>query len=285
MEYWLSGQPDAKTVVVFCHRMDGKLGADYGRVRVEPLLRSKRACLLSPSIPSLSASPPYDTNRPVQWLKQWTEDIMYLLEELGAEHVYVLGLSWGAQLCLNLAMACQEKGLLRGVSQIGGSYWDTKLVQYKVGPDAGGDTVKAVFTKPSVVRPLAYLLIRPFVSKMGDVSLFPEKELGPLREHFGQELSVFGEGMVRSMSYFLHQNWQVGCLAGYQETEHYVDLSKFDPAIPMHVNLGKEDNCANLQQQPFLDQVHHAELKMYEGSHGGFPLDSIIDSLMRASKV
>merc|ERR1712000_383889 len=105
----------------------------------------------------------------------------------------------------------------------------------------------------------------------GDVSMIPEKELGPLREHFGEDLALFGEGMIRSMSYFLHQNWQVGCLGGCQEAEHYVDLSKFDPAIPMHVNLGKEDKSVDEQQQPFLDQVEHAEFKIYEGSHFAFP--------------
>lgn len=282
MEYWISGQPASKTVVVFCHRMDGKLGADYGRAKVEAVLRARNACLVSPSVPSLSASPPYNTDRPVQWLQQWTQDMLHLLEELGAEHVYVLGLSWGAQPCLNLAMACQEKGLLRGVAQIGGNYWDTKLVQYKIGADAGGDAVKVLFTRPILVRPLAYLLIRPMVPMMGDVSMFPEKELTPLRKHFDGDMALFGEGMVRSMSYFLHQNWQVGCLAGCQEAEHYVDLSRFDPAIPMHVNLGKEDNSTDEMQQPFLDQVEHAELRRFEGSHAGFPLDEIIQGLMTA---
>mmetsp|Transcript_60357 Transcript_60357/g.134638 ORF Transcript_60357/g.134638 Transcript_60357/m.134638 type:complete len:227 (-) Transcript_60357:258-938(-) len=101
MEYWLSGQDGASTVIVFCHRMDGKLGCDYGRSKVDAMLRSRNACLISPSIPSLSASPPYDTDTPTKWLKQWNEDMLQLLHELRAEHVYVVGLSWGAQLCLS----------------------------------------------------------------------------------------------------------------------------------------------------------------------------------------
>lgn len=282
MEYWLSGPGDSHKVVVFCHRMDGALGIEYGKDKVQAVLQAKGARLLSPSVPSLSGSPPYQTDRPEQWLRQWTEDMMHLLEQLGAKEVYVVGLSWGAQLALNLAMACQNKGLLRGIGQIGGQYWDTRKVVYKNGVDAGGDTVKAIFSKPWVVKPLAYLLIRPFIPMMGDVAgTMPEAEVTSLKANFGQDLAVFGQGMIRSMSYFLHQNWQVGALSATQEVNNHVDLAALDPKIPVLLFLGEHDRMANEMQQPFLDQVKHAELKRFQGSHCGFPFDEILSTLLR----
>jgi len=281
MEYWLSGEVGSKTAVVFCHRMDGKCGVLYGRTRVEAVLKARGAVLVSPSVPSLSASPPYDTESATQWLSQWTEDMVFLLKKLGAEHVYVLGLSWAAQLCLNLAMACQRQGMLRGIAPIGGNYWDTRRVQYKYGPDV--PEWSKIFAKPAVIRPLAYLMIRPFISKMGDMSMMPEKERETLTKHFGEDLASFGSQMVRSMSYFLHQNWHVGLLSfGSRDADEYVELSKFDPSIPLHVYLGTDDNMVGPQQQPFMDQVKHAELKQFEGSHCGFPLDEIITGIMDA---
>jgi pimeloyl-ACP methyl ester carboxylesterase len=281
MEYWLSGDVGSKTAVVFCHRMDGKCGVMYGRTKVEAMLKTKGAVLVSPSIPSLSASPPYETVSATQWLKQWTEDMMFLLKELDVEHVYVLGLSWGAQLCLNLAMACQTRGMLRGIAPIGGNYWDTRRVQYKYGPDV--PEWSKIFAKPAVIKPLAYLMMRPFIPKMGDVSMMPEKEIECLKKHFGEDLTPFGTSMVRGMSYFLHQNWHVGILVfASRDADEYVEISKFDPSIPIHLYLGEDDNMVGPQQQPFLDQVKHAELKKFKGSHAGFPLDEIIVSIMDA---
>eukprot|EP00927_Polykrikos_kofoidii_P082858 TRINITY_DN8352_c0_g1_i1.p1 TRINITY_DN8352_c0_g1~~TRINITY_DN8352_c0_g1_i1.p1 ORF type:complete len:382 (-),score=60.87 TRINITY_DN8352_c0_g1_i1:74-1219(-) len=281
MEYWLSGVVGSKTAVVFCHRIDGKCGATYGRAKVEAMLKSRGAVLVSPSIPSLSASPPYDTESATQWLKQWTEDMMFLLKELGVEHVYVLGLSWGAQLCLNLAMACQEQRMLRGIAPIGGNYWDTRLVKYEYGPDV--PEWSKIFAKPAIIRPAAYLLMRPFISKMGDVSMMPEKEMETMKKHFGEDLTLFGTGMVRGMSYFLHQTWHIGLLSfESRDADEYVELSKFDPSIPIHLYIGADDNMVGPQQQPFLDQVKHAELKQFEGSHCGFPLDEIIAGIMDA---
>lgn len=283
MEYWLSGEVGSKTAVVFCHRMDGKCGVLYGRSRVEAVLKAKGAVLVSPSVPSLSGSPPYDTESAIQWLEQWTKDMLFLLKELGVEHVYILGLSWGAQLCLNLGMACQKQGMLRGIAPIGGNYWDTRLVKYS--DKMGSDVPKwsNIFAKPAIIRPLAYLMIRPFISKMGDVSMLPEKEMESLKKHFGEDLTPFGTLMVRSMTYFLHQNWHVGVLAvESRDADEYVELSKLDPSIPIHVFLGNDDNMVGPQQQPFLDQVKHAELKKFEGSHAGFPLDDIITDIMDA---
>lgn len=282
MEYWLSGEVGSKTAVVFCHRMDGKCGVLYGRTKVEALLKTKGAVLVSPSVPSLSASPPYDTESATQWLKQWTQDMMFLLRELGIDHVYVLGLSWGAQLCLNLAMACQRQGMLRGIAPIGGQYWDTRQVQYKMGSDV--PEWSNIFAKPTIIRPLAYLMIRPFISKMGDVGMLPPKEVETLKKHFGEDLAPFGTQMVRSMSYFLHQNWHVGMLSiESRDADEYVELSKFDSSIPLQVYLGDDDNMANLHQEPFLEQVKHAELKRFQGSHAGFPLDEIITCIMNAN--
>mmetsp|Transcript_75266 Transcript_75266/g.234342 ORF Transcript_75266/g.234342 Transcript_75266/m.234342 type:complete len:383 (+) Transcript_75266:88-1236(+) len=283
MEYWLSGQLGSKTFVVFCHRMDGKMGVDYGRAKVEPLLNSRGVCLLSPAIPMVSASPPYDTPKPVQWLKQWSQDILHLLRELGAEHVYVLGHSWGAQLCLNLAMSCQEKGLLRGIALIGGFYWDTTRIQYKASDRVGGAWGKALFAQPVVVRPMAYLLIRPFLSKAADASKIPKKQLALIKEHFGEDVGSYCRGMFRGLSYCLHQWWQVGALSAGKEAEQYVDLSKFNPAIPMHVTLGQNDNLASQQQQEFLAQVPHAEHRMFEGSHMAVPLAQIIEDIIVAT--
>jgi len=283
MEYWLSGQLGSKTVVVFCHRMDGKMGVDYGRAKVEPMLKGKGACLLSPTVPTLSASPPYDTTKPVQWLKQWCQDILHLLGELGAENVYVLGYSWGAQLCLNLAMSCQEKGMLRGIALIGGFYWDTTRIQYETSDEAGGAWAKALFAQPAVVRPMAYLLMRPFLSMAADPSAIPEKELPLIKEHFGEDLKPYCDGMLRSLSYCLHQWWQLGALAGDKEADQYVDLSKFNPAIPMHVTIGNDDNLAPQQQQEFLAQVPHAEHRMFEGSHMAVPLAQIIEDIIVAT--
>eukprot|EP00411_Alexandrium_monilatum_P093268 CAMPEP_0175745482 /NCGR_PEP_ID=MMETSP0097-20121207/58095_1 /TAXON_ID=311494 /ORGANISM="Alexandrium monilatum, Strain CCMP3105" /LENGTH=382 /DNA_ID=CAMNT_0017053883 /DNA_START=162 /DNA_END=1310 /DNA_ORIENTATION=+ len=283
MEYWLSGQLGSKTVVVFCHRMDGKMGIDYGRAKVEPMLNGRGVCLLSPTVPMVSASPPYDTIKPVQWLKQWSQDILHLLRELGAEHVYMLGHSWGAQLCLNLAMSCQEKGLLRGIALIGGFYWDTTRIQYKASDRVGGAWGKALFAQPVVVRPMAYLLIRPFLSKAADASKIPKKLLPLIQEHFGEDLGPYCRGMLRGPSYCLHQWWQVGALSAGKEAEQYVDLSKFNPAIPMHVTLGQNDNLASQQQQEFLAQVPHAEHRMFEGNHVLFPLAKIIEGLIAAT--
>jgi pimeloyl-ACP methyl ester carboxylesterase len=282
MEYWLSGDIGSKTAVIFCHRMDGKCGAIYGRTKVEAVLKDKGVVLVSPSMPSLSASPPYDTMSATQWLNQWSQDMMFLLEDLGVEHVYVLGLSWGAQPCLNLAMACQKKGMLRGIAQIGGNYWNTRRVDYPY-----DSKWVEIFTKPTIMRPLAYLMMRPFISKMGDLSsMMPEKEIETMSKHFGEDFSLFGPLVVRSMTYFLHQNWQVPMLGiGSRDADEYVELSKFDPSIPIHVCLGTDDNVVGPQQQPFLDQIKHAELKQFEGSHTGFPLDEIIASIMVAKKM
>jgi len=284
MEYWLSGEVGSKTAVVFCHRMDGQCGVLYGRTKVEAVLKTKGAVLVSPSVPSLSASPPYDTESATQWLKQWSEDMMFFLKELGVEHVYVLGLSWGAQLCLNLAMACQKQGMLRGIVQIGGNYWDTRLVQYNDCPGSDVPKWAKIFAKPAIIRPIAYLMIRPFISKLGDMAMLPEKEMGGLKKHFGEDLTPFGTLMVRSMSYFLHQNWHVGILGvESRDADEYVELLKLDSSIPFHVNLGIDDNMVGLpQQQLLLDQVKHAELKRFEGTHAGFPFDEIIANIMDA---
>mmetsp|Transcript_38451 Transcript_38451/g.119640 ORF Transcript_38451/g.119640 Transcript_38451/m.119640 type:complete len:284 (-) Transcript_38451:112-963(-) len=283
MEYWLSGQLGSKTFVVFCHRMDGKMGVDFARAKVEPMLQAKGACLLSASVPCISASPPYETLKGVQWLQQYCQDMLHILGELGAEEVYVMGWSWGAQLCLNLAMACQEKGLLRGISLIGGFYWDTKRITYEMSADTGGAFAKALFAAPSVVRPMAYLMMRPFLSMAADPSTLPEKEAPYVKEYWGYpDLTLYGEEMLRSMSFSLYQMWQLGALAGAREVDHYVDLSKFDTSIPMHANLGKEDQLSDQQQKPFLEQVPHAQLKMREGSHMGCPLDVIIEDILSA---
>jgi len=282
MEYWLSGEVGSNTAVVFCHRMDGKSGVDYGRTRVEAVLKTKGAVLVSPSVPSLSASPPYDTESPTHWLNQWTEDMTFLLKELGVDHVYVLGLSWGAQLCLNLAMACQKQGMLRGTAPIGGDYWDTRQVQYKQGSDV--PEWANMFGKPAIIRPMAYLMIRPFISKMDAATMMAEKEVECLKKQFGEDLSPLGSQMVRSMSYFLHQNWHVGILSkGSRDADEYVALSQFSPSIPFHLYLGSDDNLAGLQQQQQLsEQVKHAELKRFEGTHAGFPLNEIIVGIMDA---
>merc|ERR1712007_41365 len=77
----------------------------------------------------------------------------------------------------------------------------------------------------------------------GDMSMMPEKERETLTKHFGEDLASFGSQMVRSMSYFLHQNWHVGLLSfGSRDADEYVELSKFDPSIPLHVYLGTDDN-------------------------------------------
>mmetsp|Transcript_60357 Transcript_60357/g.134639 ORF Transcript_60357/g.134639 Transcript_60357/m.134639 type:complete len:185 (-) Transcript_60357:44-598(-) len=152
-----------------------------------------------------------------------------------------------------------------------------------VGAGLGGDWVKTIFGNRVLARLLAYLLFRHFVDKLGDTSRYQEKELRFLKPHFGEDLSLFGAGLVRGMSYFLHQWWQVGYLAGCKEANHYVDLQGFDPAIPVHVHVGTEDNICPEQSQQFLGQLPHGRFLEYEGTHGGFPLHEIIAGLLDAA--
>lgn len=277
LEYWLSGELGSKTVVVFCHRMDGKIGVDYGKEKVQEVLTSKSACLLSVSTPSISASPAYDSDSPVQWLRQWNQDMLALLQELGARNVYVLGLSWSGQPCVNLAMALQEQGMLRGVGCIGAAMWETKSRVWNI--PSQNSAAAAIFSKYFLIKPLAYLMIRPFVPMMGDVKAMGETEATYITKFFGGDVKLFGEGTIRSLSYFLHQNWQLTRTCLLKEADEYVDWAKFDPSIPFHLNIGIEDDTTRAAQPQYNELVKHAKLQEYEGSHGGFPLDRIIEQL------
>jgi len=264
--------------VVFCHRMDGKVGAEYARQKVEEVLKLKSACLLSPSVPSLSASPPYETDAPVQWLQQWNQDMLALLHELGAKDVYILGLSWGSQPCANLAMALQEQGMLRGVGMIGAALWERKGRSWNIPAQNG--TMAAMFSNYILIKPLAYLMIRPMISSMANAEgMMGENEVFYLKRYFGEDFKSFGDGTARSMSFFLHQNWQVTRTCLLRDAKEYVDWAKFDPSIPFHFNVGQKDELTLAAHPDYNKLMKHAKVLEYEGSHSGFPLDQIIKQL------
>merc|ERR1719150_2403704 len=113
-----------------------------------------------------------------------------------------------------------------------------------------------LFSKQCLIKPLAYLMIRPMVPMMGNVektmqqAMKPEEartEVEALRSHYG-DLDAFGQGMIRSMSYFLHQNWQVTFTSLVAELNDYVDWAKFDPSIPFHINIGDGDSITAAAQ-------------------------------------
>jgi len=286
LEYFIAGAVGSKSVVVFLHRMDGKAGADYGRTSVGEVLNAQSACLLSVSVPSLSASEPYDTCNPVQWLQQFDQDMVALLHDLGAEHVYVLGLSWAAQLAANLALALQKKGLLRGVAPIGGQMWDTKTQNFPI--EETSPWVPRIFSKPYLVRPLAYLLIKNVMPSSWEViekqmrqGMSEEKantEIDNLKKYAG-DVDAFAAGFPRSMAYFLHQNWQVGATCSSRVADEYVDFNEFDPSIPFYLYIGKSDGLTAQIQQVVHGLVKHSVIKEYEGTHSGFPLADIIKEL------
>merc|ERR1712086_9564 len=263
LEYWLSGKLGSTTVVVFCHRMDGKVGADYAREKVAHLLDMKDACLLSPSVPSLSASPPYSTDSPVQWLQQWNQDMLALLHQLGATDVHVLGLSWGSQPCANLAMALQEKGMLRSVGMIGAALWERKGNSWTLPEQTG--TVASIFSKKILIKPLAYLMIRPMIPYLSNLELLGETEVPYIKKYFGDDVQLFGTGSVRSMSFFLHQNWQVTRTCLLREAEEYVEWTKFDPSIPFHFNVGSKDQLTGAAHPEYKQLMEHAKVIEYDG--------------------
>lgn len=214
--------------------------------------------------------------------------MLALLEHLAAKHVYVLGLSWGGQLAVNLAAALQEKGMLRGVAPIGSLYWETKTQSYMKQTGLSRLAIQMVAV-PAIMRPLAYFMIKPMISSFADIEKMTIQQYGEekgkaevecLKRTFGNDLKLFGDGLQRSMSFFLHQNWEVTSTCVIREVNQHCDLQAFDSSVPFHIWLGdKDDQILRSSQDIVKAEVKHAVLKEFEGYHAAFPLPDVIKGL------
>jgi hypothetical protein len=142
---------------------------------------------------------------------------------------------------------------------------------------------------PGIMRPLAYFLIKHFVPILSDVEKCTIQQYGEergraevecLKNHFGNDLKPFGDGMQRSMSFCLHQNWEVTSTAVIPEVEQHCNLQAFDSSSPFHIWLAdKDDQVAPKSQEVVKAEVKHAELKVFDGYHAAFPLSDVIKGL------
>merc|ERR1712226_1270873 len=98
----------------------------------------------------IGASEPYDTAD--------QQDHLALLDHLGAQHVYVMGISWSAQLTVSLAEALIPTGKLRGCMPISSQIWDTKnhAFDWFAALSPMMKCFTWLFTKEWLMRPLSY---------------------------------------------------------------------------------------------------------------------------------
>jgi pimeloyl-ACP methyl ester carboxylesterase len=288
MEYWVSGTVGSTKVVAFCHRMDGKQGADYGHEEVDQLLRENNACLVSPSCPGCSGSPPYNTDSPSQWLKQYKQDWIALLEKLGAEEVYATGVSFGAQCAASLAEELKAHGKLRACAPIGGFWFNTQTEEYA--PQKGS----TLLCSGLLMRPLYYYCWSMLQQACGDFEsaakqMSPkdggESELKDLKKFWGKDdLNSWNLGGLRTHDYFRHYALQYTRLAWSKEAKsNYVDWMVFnDPSVRFVLWKGDGDELVPLEaQQKIKAEVgQNAQLNVYDGTHGGFPFKDIIKDML-----
>lgn len=245
--------------------------------------------VLCPSAPGHGATEAYalavhdSTERA---LRAYGDDVLALVSSVSGVkdcQVGCTGLSMGSEFAFAVAGAATRSNRLRFVASVVGIVFPN--IEFTGHAETLGFVVRTMsrlMTVEWVLRTLAALVFAPMLASVTTKQLSKTPGFGRFNkeqlEGFVADFKRFGRhtylGMLGALRWTSHSQ-RVNPVPDY-----YLEVAK--SKRPVHVHFGTQDKSATIENQDFIvKHVPQSELVSFEGGHGDFDINAILERAMR----